>query len=45
MRETMQAPKSQSSRKAELQKLRRELLRRIVENEARRKGVSASGAK
>jgi hypothetical protein len=33
----MQAVKTQSSRSAELEKLRRELLRRIVENEALRR--------
>lgn len=45
MRDMMQSTKSSSSRQTELEKLRRELLRRIVANEARRRAKPASGAK
>ncbi len=41
----MQTIKTASSRAAELEKLRRELLRRIVENEARRRDARAAPAK
>jgi hypothetical protein len=41
----MDPPKSASSRQAQLEKLRRELLQRIVANEARRKANGTSSAK
>jgi len=37
--------KSQASRKAELERLRRELLRRIVQNEAQRRAAAVSAGR
>lgn len=37
--------KSQASRKAELERLRRELLRRIVQNEAQRRAAALSAGR
>ena len=42
---SMQAIKTPASREAELEKLRRELLRRIVQNEARRRNGRTNPAK
>lgn len=41
----MQAIKTSSNRMAELERLRRELLRRIVQNEAQRRATHAAVAK
>ncbi len=41
----MQPSKASSSRAAELEKLRRELLKKIVENEAQRRAARANVAK
>lgn len=41
----MELTKTQSVRVAEMEKLRRELLRRIVENEARRRAAQRVGPK
>jgi hypothetical protein len=41
----MEPPKSQPSKQLELEKLRRELLQRIVASEARRKADGTSSAK
>jgi len=41
----MQATKDEESRAAELKRLREELLRRIVRNEARRNAARSAGAK
>ena len=41
----MESTKTQSSRLAEMEKLRRELLRRIVKNEAQRRAAQSVAAK
>jgi hypothetical protein len=41
----MQPTKSQAARAAELERLRRELLRRIVENEAQRREARVTASK
>ena len=41
----MESTKTQSARVAEIEKLRRELLRRIVKNEARRRAAQRVAAK